>query len=137
MLLLQKHQQRAISIISGISGIFLLYWSVLAILSASYTPNTIPAVDAFLGSIDWIWLTGLGVLLVLVGLRRPLCSLSRRSRFVSVSLGAVGACLVTVWAGFVALSLSSIGGMVFFSPALATGGFLLALGVVGWRTGDE
>jgi hypothetical protein len=137
MSLLQNYQQRVISVSSALFGMALLYWSFSAIFSASHTPNTISAVDAFLGSIDWIWLTGVGVLLVLVGLRRPLCSLSRRSRFVSVSLGAVGVCLVTVWAGFVALSLSSIGGMVFFSPAFAMGGYLLALGIAGWRTGDE
>ncbi|NEU58907.1 hypothetical protein [Halorussus sp. MSC15.2] len=137
MLPLQRRHRRAVSVGAALSGAFLLYWSVSALFSASYTPNTVPAVDAFLGSIDWIWLTGLGVLLFLVGVRRPLRSLSRRSRVVSVAFGAVGACLVAAWVGFVALSLSSVGGMLFFSPVLGAGGLLLSVGVSGWKSAGE
>lgn len=136
MLPLQRRQRRAVSVSSTLVGMFLLYWSVSALFSASYTPDTVPAVDAFLGSIDWIWLAGLGGLLVLVGLRRPINSLSRRSRLASVALGAVGACLVAAWVGFVALSLSSVGGMLFFSPVLGVGGLLLWIGATGWKSAD-
>ncbi|WP_128477287.1 hypothetical protein [Halorussus pelagicus] len=134
---LQRRRRRAVSTLAGLSGAFLLYWSVSALFSASYTPDTVPAVDSFLGGIDWIWLAGLGALLVLVGLRRPLLALSRRSRVVSVALGGVGACLVAAWVGFVALSLSSVGGIVFFSPVLGVGGLLLSVGVIGRKSADE
>lgn len=131
---LERHQWLAISVSSVLAGTFLLFWSVSAMRSASHTPDTIPAVDAFLGSVDWIWLTGLGVLLVLAGFGRLLHSLSQRSRIVSVACSALGVLLIAAWLGFVALSLSNVGGMLFFSPILGTGGLLLVLGVTGFES---
>lgn len=133
----QRRWRRILSTSSALVGLFLLYWSISAVFSASHTPNTVPIVDEFLGSIDWIWLTGLGGLLVLLSGRRLLLSLSRRTRIAAVAYSVVGGCLVALWGVFVALSLSSLGGMLFFSPLLVIGGLLLALGIVGWRMGDE
>ena len=137
MLTLQRRQQHAVSVGSTLFGAILLYWSVSAIVSASHTPNTIPQVDAFLGSIDWIWLTGLGAFLVLVGSRRFLLALARRSRVVSIAISGIGIAFVAAWLGFVALSLSSVGGMIFFSPILGVGGLLLLVGVTGWNSTGE
>jgi len=137
MLDFRERQQSVLSASLVFAGGFLLYWSVSALFSASHTPNTVPAVDAFLGSIDWIWLLGLSLLFLLVGTRRFLLSLSRRSQIVAVAIASVGAIFTVAWVGFVALSLNSIGGVIFFSPVLGIGVLLLTVAGFGLRTVDD
>ena len=131
------HHRRALSTGTVLVGAFLLYWSVAALLSASHTPDAIPTVDTFLGSIGWIWLTGLGTFLVPVGSRRFLLALARRSRGVSIAISGIGIAFVAAQFGFVALSLSSVGGAILFSPILGVGGPLLLIGVTDWNSTGE